>query len=178
MTSTINYGAITKIIDNRVTYSMIDSTQTNFIFEVYPINIDQDEINKAIQSSGIPNFWFIAYNTDIIEPTKSDIDKAINEGLLIKLSIKCTIIDNFGVLHSLEFNNDTEKYKIKINNLIYIHNNSKRLIRLSDLLIDHIKESNNVEINLYSFSSSYFLFGKLLDKIKYLEERVKILEEK
>lgn len=178
MSSTINYGAITEIVDNRTSYSMRDSTGTDYTFEVYPLIIDQSQINQAITSLDIPNFWFIDYQVTIGKPSDTDIQKALNEGLLLKLSMNCFVIDNYGITHNVEFLKDTGEYILKIHNIIKIIRKNENVMALSDLLIDFIKESDNKRLALSSIDPGRQLFAKLFDKIKDLENRIKVLEQK
>ena len=176
MSSTKNYGAITEIVDNTTVYSMKDSTGMEFTFEVYPININENEINETLNGLGIDNLWLIGYKTSIVAPRNNEIQKAIEEGMILKLSMNCLIVDNYGIFHKLEFDNEQRKYKIKVNSIINIL--IKEVVPLSDFLIDFIKESDNIKVAIISIGQGRQLYTKLFSKIKDLEDRVKLLEQK
>jgi hypothetical protein len=178
MTTTLNYGAITEIVDDRTFYSMIDSTGTEFTFEVYPLHITKDQINAVLTSLEMKNLWFIDYKISITEPTDEEILDVLNDGLLLKLSMSCFIIDNYGITHNVEFNKETESYTIKISNSLSFAKKNPDLTSLSDFLIDFVKESDNKKMALSSFGTGRKLYGKLFSKIKDLEDRVRLLEQK
>lgn len=178
MTSTLNYGAITEIVDDRTFYSMMDSTGTDFTFEVYPLHITEMQINAVLKPLQMENLWFIDYKISITQPTDEEIQDIINEGLLLKLSMSCFVIDNYGITHNVEFNKETESYTIKISNSVSFFKNNPDYSCLSDFLIDFVKESNNKRIALSSIGTGRRLYGKLFSKIKDLEDRVRLLEQK
>ena len=172
---TPHYGAITQIIDNRTSFSMKDSSGTDFTFEVVPLNMNRDDI---IALSPSPTIWFIAYTTTILAPTNSQIQKALRDGLIITLSIKCTIYDNYGISHSIYYDTVTGLYKIEINK--YIKNKP-----LCDSLIKFIKNNDDFLplINSLLFSFDSIVFGRLFSEIDRLnniiedqEDRLKTLE--
>jgi hypothetical protein len=173
---TLNYGALTDITDNRTTYSTKDSTGTDYTFEVYPLRISQNEINQAL--NGIDGVWFIAFETSITSPKDTDIQTALEQGLFIKLSMNCVIIDNLGFQHMVEFDKSQERYKIKGNNLLQILKNIDHM-PLSDVLIDVIKQSNKPKMVSQGMTAySKILFTKVFEHIYALEERIKVLEQK
>jgi len=178
MTTTLNYGAITIIVDVRTFYSMIDSTGMDFTFEVYPLHITEEQINAVLRSLQMEKIWFIDYTISIIQPTEEEILQALNDGLLLKLSMSGFVIDNYGITHNIEFNKETESYTIKISNSLSIFKNNPDLTCLSDFLIDFVKESDNKRMALSSIGSGRRLYGKLFSKIKDLEDRVRLLEQK
>lgn len=173
---TPNYGALTEIVDNTASYSMKDSTDTDYTFEVYPLRITQNDINEALSKNA--GVWFIAFQTNITPPFDTQIQKALQDGLLIKLSMNCILVDNFGFQHMVEFDRANEKYRIKfIQN--YYHIKNIDFIQFSDIFIDLIKESSNPKMLVQGMSvSCRVLFTKIFKHIYDLEEKVKTLEQK
>jgi hypothetical protein len=180
---TPQYGAITSIIDNTTFYSMKDIDDIEFTFEVYPLSINENQIQKAIESTGRNDIWIIDYITKIISPSSNEIEKAIEMGILIKLSIICEFFDNYGQIHTISFNKEHEIYDIKINKYMLL---SQEYIPFNNKLISIIKENKNKKKIIFGLSqNNRFLFGTLfeqLDKqnklIILLEDRIKILESK
>jgi hypothetical protein len=170
------YGKILSIVDNRTSYIHKDSNGNEYTFEVYPINITENDINNAL--TGISNaVWFIAYKTTILPPTTDDIDKALTTGQLIKLSMMCNIIDNYGLAHSLSFNIPQETYSIKLNLSIHSIIKNKTVLQLSDTLIKIIKEVDNPTQAVQGLTnSSRLLIGIMMDRLDALETRLKSLE--
>jgi hypothetical protein len=177
------YGALTSIIDNTVSYDVKDSSENSFTFEVAPINISEAEINNAFKDT--PDVWLISYTTSITPPTNNDINKAINEGLLIKISINCNIIDNFGTIHTLYYDKETDKYEIVVNRTISIPHIRSQHQPLTNHIIDYVKLFKNVIYFPAINAGSRILFSEIAKEIKQLkeiiknqEERIKILEQK
>lgn len=173
---TPNYGALTDITDDRTTYSTKDSSGTDYTFEVYPLRISQNEISKAL--NGTTGVWFIAFQTSITPPKDTEIQTALEQGLFIKLSMNCTIIDNIGFQHIVEFDKSQEIYKIKGSNYLQ-HLKNIEYTAFSDVLIDIIKQSNQPKIISQGMTAySKVLFTKVFKHIYALEERIKVLEQK
>lgn len=183
---TPKYGAINSVIDNTTTYSIKDNTGTDFMFEVNPININEEQLSEILLSFGNENVWFIKAHSNIVPPKEYDIQKALEKGYIIKLSISCILIDNYGIVHQIEYDEKDNKYNVKPNNLIKMVKQMPDYFPLSDLLIDLIKESNNprnILIGLSNYSkivyTKTFTEIKLLqDELKSLSDRIKILEQK
>jgi len=184
---TPNYGALTEIIDNRTSYSMKDSTGTEFTFEVIPLSITKSDIEYIQSQLPSSNVWFIDYTTTIVSPTNLEIETALRDGLIITLLIKCTIYDNYGVSHSIVFNKDKSKY------IIEIHQNNTNLLSdkarkpLCDLLIKFVKNNkeflpmaNNLthNFNRIIFTTLFSEISRLNNIIEKQDERLKILEQK
>jgi hypothetical protein len=181
---TEKYGAITSIVDNATSHSVKDSTGTEFTFEIAPINISEEEINQVYISIGNSKVWFIHYTTSFKEPTEDDIKKALNDGLLIKIYKTCQILDNYGIMHNLEYDKIQNKYIIKINQQIK-YNAARLLLPLSNQLIYRSKLTNDIGL-LSGITNSDRIFlsdifseiDKLKEIIKVQEDRIKLLEQK
>lgn len=178
------YGALTQIVDNTTSYSTKDSTGTDFTFEVIPLNITESEINNALGKFTNKPVWFIRCKTELYPPDDKEINKALEDGVLIKLSMKCSVFDNYGFIHQIVFNKDASKYEIKMGNY-YNHPQAVDIIPLSNRLIDFVKEIDNPK-NILGFTNySKLLFTKLLNDVEDLKEivktqneRMKVLEQK
>jgi hypothetical protein len=171
------YGVLTSITDNTTTYSMKDTDGTEFMFEVYPINISEDEIRQSFENVKKDNYWYILSLTSIEPPSSYLIKKAIDDGTIIKLSIKCEIFDNYGLIHTLIFDREEEKYKIVNSN--NISNNRNIFIPFNDNTISLIKSSPTPRLTLLGISHNLrFTFGNILERLYKSEETIKILEEK
>lgn len=183
---TPNYGAITEIIDERTSYTVKDSTDTEFIFEICPIHITSEEINKTLEDMNLTNIWFIDYKLDFKPPTESDIERALKEGIILKIYFTAAIIDNYGYLHSIQYNENEKKYNIIFNKtIVYLLNNNNKLYPYSDDFIDIIKTVSTPKLFIGLPPIDKFLFGHILCElnksnqiIKQLEERIKVLEQK
>jgi hypothetical protein len=173
------YGAITSIIDNTTFYSMKDSDDIEFTFEVYPLYINENDIQKTIESIGQNNIWFICYTTKIIPPTSYQIKKAIENGILIKLSIYCEIFDNYGLVHRVSFDNEKEVYNIDINKYLVNTIKDPEIIPFNDRLITIIKENKNNKHIIFGLSNNTrFLFATLFEQIDKQNRLITILEDK
>lgn len=185
---TDRYGAITSIINDTTSKTVIDSTGTEFLFEVVPINITEEEINEVFSVNNITNVWFINYTTSVKTPTENDIKRALTDGLIITIYIECQIIDNYGILHIIEYDKIEKKYVIKINQqlkYIILNNIPDLPMAFSNDLIDKCKSNSNVKlftaitpISRFLFSDLYYEVNKLKEIIKVQEDRIKLLEQK
>jgi hypothetical protein len=184
MSSITKYGAISSIIDDRTTYTVKNVFETDFLFEVEPLKITENELNKFYEDNGIEYMWFITYNTSIVGPTENDIKYALEQGHIIKIYISCSLFDNYGIIHRVEYDRVQNKYIIKLNQQIKtasVQNGTP----LSDELIDIIKTSNNLIQFAGITNYSKVLFTSLIREIKLLkeivknqDERIKLLEQK
>lgn len=173
---TPNYGALNEIIDDTKIYSMKDSTGTEFTFEVYPVKISKEEINEVLGQT--KDIWFISFEKQIQGPTDNEIKKVLEQGLIIKLSMNVILIDNFGFIHRIEFDKTNEKYKIVLTKNSHMIQYLEHL-QLSDSLIDIIKQSSSPKLLVQGLSiHSRIMFTNVFNKIKDLEEKLKILEQK
>ena len=155
MSSITKYGAISSIIDDRTTYTVKNVFETDFLFEVEPLKI-----------------------------TENDIKYALEQGHIIKIYISCSLFDNYGIIHRVEYDRVQNKYIIKLNQQIKtasVQNGTP----LSDELIDIIKTSNNLIQFAGITNYSKVLFTSLIREIKLLkeivknqDERIKLLEQK
>jgi hypothetical protein len=183
---TPNYGAIREIIDERTTYAMKDSTDTEFVFEMCPLHISSEEIDNFFIDNKLTNIWFIDAKISFKPPTESDIEKALNDGLIIKINFTVAILDNYGYLHSITYNEKDKKYNINLNkSVFYGKNSSEELEPYSDDLIDIIKAYSYPKLFAGISANNRFLFGYLFNElnksyelIKKLEEKINILEQK
>jgi hypothetical protein len=181
---TQNYGALSSISDPRKTLTTTDSTGTEFIFEVNQLDIQETEIREYEKTLGA-NRWLIWFNTILNVPSDTEISKALENGLIIKLSFKVTTYDNYGIRHMLRYNPSVNKYVFDIT--YYSIENIKSIIPFDDSLIKFIKEGENITelkiqylnntIRLYN-SYMYDIITELKNTNKRLEERIKILENK
>ena len=184
MSSITKYGAISSIIDDTTTYTVKDVFEIDFLFEVEPLKITEDELNKFYKDNDIEYMWFITYNISITGPTENDIKYALEQGHIIKIYISCTLFDNYGVIHRIEYDKGQNKYIIKLNQQIKttsIRNGTP----LSNELIDIIKTSNNLIQFAGITNYSKVLFTSLIKEINILkeiiknqDERLKLLEQK
>lgn len=187
MKYTSNYGAIKVINDNRTSYLLKDTTGIEFMFEVYPMNFTEEDLNNVISNTHAP-IWFIRYVTSIIEVEEKDIEYALKNGFIIKLSITGYVIDNYGFIHNISFDKKTESYKININNvgIRVIKENNTNAIPLSDVLITALKESDNPKLlagalhnqNKMLMSLIYKEFDRYSEKLNILEDKIRQLEQK
>lgn len=172
---TRKYGAITSIIDDTRVYSMNDTDGTDFLFEVYPLNISEDEINETLKDD---NRWFIYYKTYITRPHSYLIKKAIDEGNIIKLSINCEVYDNYGILHNIFFDKEKEKYRINTSYKL-THLSMNTMTPFNDKLIELIKINPTPEIFIMGINNSIrYIFGLILDRLDKQNEIIKILDDK
>ncbi len=186
-TYTSQYGALTEIIDSTTSYSMKDSSGTEFTFEVLPLNMTKSNIDDMTSLLPSSKVWFIAYTTTIVQPNNNEIEKALRDGLIITLSIKCTLFDNYGFPHFINFNKDKSRYEIEINKNIRNILNDPTRKPLCDSLIKFIKNNKDfiqistnlvVPFNRIIFTALFSEIDKLNNIIEKQEERLKILEQK
>jgi hypothetical protein len=181
-TFTQNYGTISSITNNISTlnkaYSIVLSNSTvstmDFLFEVAPINISSPQISTVLGTTGV---WFISYNTQLTPPTEDEINRAMDGEGLIKLSMKGTLVDNYGLIHNLLYNPASNQYNIKINPIIEYTSLLSTLKPLSNILIDTVKE--NVSDYTYMMALNNIersIFNNLLNDNKVLKETVQNYE--
>lgn len=171
---TKNYGALSSIQDNTNSYSMTDSKGNSYTFEVYPLNISPLEITNALNTIGNPNVWFVSYKTTITPPNEQQINKALSEGLLIVLSIKCTIFDNYGLQHSVLYNKDIGKYEISISRVAPLIGKKINVIPFSDKLISLVQDSSDPDSLVLGLdNSTRDIVNKLYGRI---DEQQQIIE--
>lgn len=181
---TPRYGAITSIVDSRTTYSMSDSTGTEYLFEFHQLNILEEDI-LDFEKKLSQNRWLIHYTTDFKPPTDEDIQNALEDGKLIKIYFAGTAYDNYGLKHSILFDEKSEKYIFNTNNYL-ITNDLKSLYPLNNEIIDYIKSSASTELLLTSLNNSlrilhtylYNDISELKKTIKQLQDRIAALEAK
>jgi hypothetical protein len=142
-TFTDRYGALTSIVDSKNSYSFTDSKGNNYTFEVYPINITKDDIDNALAEIQNPKIWFVAYKTSITPPIERQINQALTEGLLLVLSINCTIIDNYGISHQVVYSKEKGKYQIIVSKISQLIDKTIKVSSFSDRLITVIKDSDD-----------------------------------
>lgn len=190
---TENYGAINSIIDERKTLSVVDSNGIEFLFEVAPIVIYQEKIEKILEQIYNKSIRFIRYDTYLSAPTNIEIQRAVEEGKIISLRIDCSIIDNYGFVHKTTYNENNKEYNININPVIKNLSSYPEIIPLSDELIDLIKSQEYPEKFLYQLNNTtkilfnhfsfknnelYTQIDNLKDIIQSQEKRLLVLEER
>jgi hypothetical protein len=186
METTENYGRITEMVVNTTEYVHRDSDDNEYTFEVYPITISTSEIDSALSRINIGNVWFVSFKTSITPPKDDEIQKALTDGLLIKLYFNAVIIDNYGFVHTIIFDKEQEKYNIVTSPNLLLITEPHSMMPLPNSYIDMLKEADNPlsVINSIQISSRVMhkrigsQFNSLFREIKSLEDRLKLLEQK
>jgi hypothetical protein len=174
---TDRYGALTSIVDSTTSYSFTDSKGDTYTFEVYPINITKDDINNALEQIKNPRIWFVVYKTSITPPTERQIKHALTEGLLLVLSINCTIIDNYGIPHQVIYNKEKEKYEIMVSKISQLIDKTIKVSSFSDRLITVIKDSEDPSSLVVGLdNSTRIILNNLYGKIDEQEEIITNLQ--
>jgi hypothetical protein len=168
-----NYGAINSIVDNTSSIYVKDSNGTEYLFEVNPLELKEDEIQKALQEVD-KKIWFINYKTAVRQPTDREIQQALENGEILKASINGTIIDNYGTIHSIYLDKKENIYKIRINNLINYLSKSPNFKPLSSEIIDFIQASEDPMAIARNFrESTTLIFEHFTKNINTLNETIK-----
>ena len=143
-----------------------------------PINITSNEIDTLLKEHNLSNTWFIGYKLDCISPNIADIDNALKNGEILYVYLKGIIIDNYGFLHNIEYNDTDKKYNIIINNMLSYSINKTKLDPYCNSLIDIIGSVDNpagfANINI----SNRYIFKHLLMEIDNLNKKINRLEDK
>lgn len=171
------YGAITSIFDSQLTYSMADSTGTEYLFEIHPLNIEEQEIRKYELELN-SNSWLIHYRADLLKPTEQTIEHALENGFIIKLYFNVDIYDNYGLKHRLEFDEKAEKYIFQCNPANKLID-AKLFQPFNNNLINFIKTTNDSQqIVLLLNNSARLVHSLLFTEILELKNKIKDLEDK
>lgn len=128
------YGAITNIWDETSSIIVKDDKENELVVEVFPIRMKEDEIYKVLQED--ENRWIIKYETKLGEPSKAQIQQAIETGQLLQISQTLRVTDNYGIHYTLIYDKDKKTY---VNNNKNIGLESK-IEPLPDVMINYIQK--------------------------------------
>lgn len=173
---TDGYGALTSIQDLTNSYTYSDSKGNDYTFEVHPIEITKDDINKALEEIGNTRIWFVAYKTFITQPSERQINQALTDGLLLVLSINCVLIDNYGITHNVIYNKDKGKYEIKVSKVSQLINKNIKATQLVDKFISVIKESDDPSSLIRIDNSTKIILNNLYTKMDEQEQIISNLQ--
>jgi len=145
---TPNYGATLHIIDDKNTHIVKDDKENELVIEVFPININEDQIMKDILQEDT-NRWIIKHETKIVEPSKQQIQHAIESGEIMQISQTLRIIDNYGIPYMLTYNKKENRYENKNKNI----GRASNLLPLPDAFIDYFQANDGVRTQDFPISS-------------------------
>lgn len=160
--STPLYGAITTITDPTNTHIIKDENDNDLVIEVFPIQIEESQLPIILQED--PNRWVIKYEKSIVEPTKQQIQQAIQSGQIIQISQSLRIIDNYGLSYRLTYNKDIGQYENKNKNIGQL----SKLSTLPDAFIDYYQANDGVRAHDFP-TTSRILYSILQEQLAKMD---------
>jgi hypothetical protein len=163
--TTPNYGVIDFIIDYTDKHVVKDKDEKEHMVEVFPIEIQKEHLEKFVQED--PNRWTIKHENRIIEPTKEQVEYAIQAGQVMQLSQSVKITDNYGLTYTLTYNKEEKQYENKNPNIGLL----TKLLPLPDAFIDYYQSNDSIRPGDFP-NSSRILYNMIQQQLAKMDAGV------